>query len=949
MFKHVEHMRKKAINIMSKTFGGRSKDKNEAIYDAYPLRDLVRLLCFEDMNEARNACHHFGITVREVKVRTSAGTSMEEIIFWRQSSFKEPEDADKGTIIPLPPQKMNRTIESKLMGATRLAVCRGEVSGDGAFIDGNNSLQTNALRQPVKESLQFDSRNAGADADQASRDLREQRTETASARLEEEKRHAELVKQRLEKEEKKRQQAEALRREEERRRMEEQERKRAEDEIQRQEQERRAKLAREEHERKEQFRREQERLEREQEAIRARQEEERRIRQIELERQEQIRLAKEKAFEEEREKQRAIEERKRQLEELERKRLQAEETERRRKEEESRLLERRKRELKDRKEKEAYEQRMREVARIKADLAKKKLLWRRLCSMMPKSVVLSEAMSESLSRIDPTLASRPPANNSIDVKAFQPEGIVEQVGLRRILESLLKEEKRINIASLIAEEYRVGKAESQSNSQANRACTTLLLTVDLVVPFVGDACVRSLSDLARRWIVSRIGAGLSSVATENSINIRVALLQDESEQDAVTPDVALVALPGPWCGSKEKYNVKVALELLGKRLHRNVPTVFLAMSDQERFDNPADLLERTFKKHCVIENEGVSKASVENALHQALLSVASFLRETKPHVFQRMPIYQLCLRVAIEAVWQDIAIEERDEILEHIRVVLGCLVDELEATRTVSDHISWPHRIFAPDGLSVPGFFGDGLNLPLDWQSTFGSRHVEPVVFDVCELLSGSMREVLTGLVKGAPGYVQRDCLELLDKRLFRECLNQALLWKAQHLGDQEMDKLLFLPEGKLGDIVVRTLRRAMQESPLALTDTNEDTEKEIVACRDVQPLQQVPYRSHVAETPTESPIITSKENGKQLSAFDLSRSEFKRPAKRFRNANYRQSYPPEPNEKYAYADLKESKAFTRRLEALVRGETIEMLIGDKPLSLLLRNAPTLEESRNAN
>jgi hypothetical protein len=117
---------------MSKTFGARKKDTGEAIYDAYPLTRLMELLCFEDFDEARGACKHYNITVKEVKASSSSSTV--EIIFWRQSDFKEPLHPEKGHVINLKPKKMMRTIERKLNGATRLAVCRGEVSGEGAAL-----------------------------------------------------------------------------------------------------------------------------------------------------------------------------------------------------------------------------------------------------------------------------------------------------------------------------------------------------------------------------------------------------------------------------------------------------------------------------------------------------------------------------------------------------------------------------------------------------------------------------------------------------------------------------------------------------------------------------------------------------------------------------------------------------------------------------------------------
>jgi hypothetical protein len=57
-----------------------------------------------------------------------------ELIFWKASRFTIPKDEVKGVVIPLRPRKMLRTIESKLNGITRLAVCRGEASGDGSTL-----------------------------------------------------------------------------------------------------------------------------------------------------------------------------------------------------------------------------------------------------------------------------------------------------------------------------------------------------------------------------------------------------------------------------------------------------------------------------------------------------------------------------------------------------------------------------------------------------------------------------------------------------------------------------------------------------------------------------------------------------------------------------------------------------------------------------------------------
>jgi hypothetical protein len=151
MFKYVEEMRKVAIYIMSRSYGTRrSKEDGGGVYDKYKLTDLIRLLCFEDEAEALDTCRHFGITVVEnhsgamdddisttgednvveSKQDASFSESHHQVSYirWRQSRFHEPIDPVKGCKIPLRTRKMMRTIESKLNGATRLAVCRGDMS-----------------------------------------------------------------------------------------------------------------------------------------------------------------------------------------------------------------------------------------------------------------------------------------------------------------------------------------------------------------------------------------------------------------------------------------------------------------------------------------------------------------------------------------------------------------------------------------------------------------------------------------------------------------------------------------------------------------------------------------------------------------------------------------------------------------------------------------------------
>lgn len=139
MFKYVEQMRKTALMIMSRTYGAKHKTTGQSFYDEYPLENLVKVLCFEDEDEARAACMHYGITLEG------------NIIRWRNSKFAEPRDPDKGIILTLKPKKMIRTIECKLDGATRLCVCRGGVSGEGATLSNSRGTYSNVRTQSTSK------------------------------------------------------------------------------------------------------------------------------------------------------------------------------------------------------------------------------------------------------------------------------------------------------------------------------------------------------------------------------------------------------------------------------------------------------------------------------------------------------------------------------------------------------------------------------------------------------------------------------------------------------------------------------------------------------------------------------------------------------------------------------------------------------------------------------
>ena len=131
MFKDVAEVRITAMQTMAKAYGGFRKGGEKNLFDKYPLLKLADLLCFETVAEARDVCQHHNITF----VRgDDNGTYGGEWIEWKKPLVNAlvvgpGQGHFNADITPLQTLKMTKTIEKKRQNATRLAVCRGQVSG----------------------------------------------------------------------------------------------------------------------------------------------------------------------------------------------------------------------------------------------------------------------------------------------------------------------------------------------------------------------------------------------------------------------------------------------------------------------------------------------------------------------------------------------------------------------------------------------------------------------------------------------------------------------------------------------------------------------------------------------------------------------------------------------------------------------------------------------------
>lgn len=923
MFKHVELMRKSAFIIMSKTYGGRSREKNEAIYDAYPLKHLARLLCFESLEEAKAACKHYNITVKESTVRTSRGESVEDIIFWRHTSFKEPMDPDKGTVIPLPPQKMKRTIESKLNGATKLAVCRGQVSGEGAFLTPEQVLLIGSARTETPEELQ-------------------RRMEAIeAARVEEQKRRELLAKKEREALEQ-----EMRRKEEERvaaakQHQEEMETQKAEDEKKKKEFAWQRQREKEERERQERLRleeeRERRRVEAEQAAARRKLEDEERKRREEQEVMEAARLAEQTRIREEQERVRQAEEERKRAAERERQRLEREEMERRRQEEEAHRQEELRRTEEHRMRQEAEESRLQAVWAEKTSASRKKLFWRRWMLRFPRHLHVQEQMCTILDNLDSVPSPLGSIGRLLKERPPTTEKWLAPPDLRGAMDVLLRDDREYSLADMVHSALAPVLGSRRQTVAGGKV--TLLLSVAILLPKADNHLDRSLVNMIGAWLCKRFGTERVLESYDGFFDVRIAFVDGRAET-AKSCDAGLVVLPPPWCDGDRIVD-------WSSNIDRSCPTTVLALSDNaDRCLTDSDPVKRcaaTFGTTRIVRNEDLEPDTLESALFTALHQIGQSIVAGEHRRMEKFPIKPLGVTLAQSVVVKDFALETRDEILEHVKKGLDCLVDELEKVAGEQEsRPMWPADQFADKNGYVPNYFAEGQHLPLDWTTTLRHDEVDLEIEDLNSLFSGSVFNAIDALLHGAPKETLDESRQMLDRRLFQLALEHALRWREQSMSGDRRMQCVYLPVGMVGDILRRALHRLDENSnPLPTGETGaggaDDSFLEVIDSPPIEaesPEHLTPYTAFpMNNIRTTKRDRTASKDQDQIQV----RLEFEQSPKRTR----RQQAPPQA----LSAAVEESVAFTKKLESYLNFGTKEMLVGNRPLSSLLRGAPRLDST----
>ena len=796
MFKYVEQMRKTALMIMSKTYGAKHKTTGESFYDEYPLERLVNLLCFEDVEEAREACIHYGIKLEG------------DVIRWRSSKFAEKKDPVKGTVLTLKPKKMLRTIECKLYGATRLSVCRGGVSGDGATA--GNEFTSKEEEQAAAMVAAECAKKEAIEREEAQKTkllelMQKQRAEEA------------LRKEEAEKKEMERKRLEAI--VEEKKRAQQAERKKELEDKKRLEQIRQQEL-RLKQEREEVILREA----REREAAIKRAEEEKRERaRLELlEKQRKEEELKRRLAAEAENKRRMEEEARRKADEEEKRRI-AYEVEQKRLAEQERLRKQREKEEK--------------IWQAKVDGAKKILIW----SLWMKQVRRQHRLSSparSLDSIDPTITCCPHLSyNQAQSLAYKKPPVLNQHDKElenRLYRLATASKETINLSQIAADTLTSLAPPPFLSSHFCLAQPTILFKLSVVFPQPTPGNENLIKSLLT-WVDShlRLNTVTHAVSGNQARSIHIQTTSTIGNNDSNfcgDCDAALFLLPTSVTTNGQSEFSPEVLDSLPDDVSRLILLIEDAESCTNHFNAVIDNVlgpDNESAGSCQTRNGVV--ASSNDEVESALRVCCETLVRTSLQTASNQPIVRvslsklscLCLRCMLynmDANGTHLLYSQPEDaflaLCELSKSTIRSMVNQLS---NAADEIEcqtmslWPAKEFIDErSNSVANYFEGVDYLPSDWHfSLHDTLSLEVKVFGSLHFLFApeSFESFVEALARSLPSYQQESLINMLDGGNFIGCYAKVISLVISgkiNLDHKEMPTI-YLPVRMMDQVIERS------------------------------------------------------------------------------------------------------------------------------------------------
>jgi len=898
MFKYVENMRKVALRIMNKTYGTKKKvedsDGNitvENVSDAYPLKSLIRLLCYEDIDEARAACKHYNISVEHVSTEDGSNSTV-DMIFWRKSEFREPRHPTKNSVIKLRPRKMIRTIESKTGGATRLAICRGEVSGVINIGESMDATLSTAANPPSKLETEESIKRRAIELQERIRRQKEEQQqkkayEAATAYREEAVKREEKAARLLKEQEEIRQR---LLREEARRKQ------LLEDKI------RRKKFV-------------------EEEALRKQQEEARR--QYELKRKQE-----EEALEIERKRHQEL---MRLHEEKEKKRkadeMAAAELERRRIREEQEAARRRKIKEMEETRRRLLEDERREKHKREIELARKREEAHREQERLRKEAEKKKRLQEGQTRQIENLFYRMGTDTS---QAFDLSGLL----LDFIDEGQLKD------------------CDNGNKSSPN----IILFKLGIVILSRQDLDGQRIAKMIDLWIDSRLRLGDTLVHRSDKTSLNVRFISEYYETENCNYDGLLFVTPPEQAkATVYQLPTELNESARGgiPHFHLNLPrnkvldgTLGSKELDRHLLNGCSTVIRDYIDTVRCSQNKDYHLIQIERV---SLMSLCcSILRKviwTFPNEGSSLFIPPHLKRNAME----NFAIEMQ---FNHALVSLFQQIESIQnELKKITRFENWPAPSFIDASTKhVNKYFSEEEGLPFDWMDRLDRAKVEDQVWDMFPSIKKplSSTNILQQLIvddESVPSEVKEECILLFHKKKLCPCFDVLLEWR-ESSSKYQLEGIIYLPKGTKSRIVESTVNQASMTNEFPLLTWKQSIEPSLPYFKDSNYYNDIEETLQVQKIPTQEQDTTVikrqlYETEEQDKMNLMLQDQMSNKRKRFRRAEYVDSMQNKSDDCVDVSQvIEESKQFTETLKSLLDGkETLNIDIGDSTLSDILRDA----------
>jgi hypothetical protein len=507
----------------------------------------------------------------------------------------------------------------------------------------------------------------------------------------------------------------------------------------------------------------------------------------------------------------------------------------------------------------------------------------------------------------------------------------------------------------------------------NSAKSTLLLKIAVICPTTRDIADESFADLVAKWIDSRIKLHTIDTAVSKGYHplyeVRSVVVMGSNYEICSSCDSALILIPPSWSDPRQKASMlgHVASSILDD----NVPRVALAFSDDLNTHSLHSMnkviageLAGNMKSIPIIHPSQLSREAFETAFEFAVKrTVKIFINETCVRV-SRIPAMLLASKVIKTVLWQCIPPVSRngdeDVIVECSRVALTELIKELSMQFTLNraEWSSWPPSEFASPNGTIETYYGPSEgSLPLQWTRCLDREFLEEIYDPLLNAFLGHFRDVFQRILVDAPTIVRDDCAYQCAQGHYKRCLEKSLSWLEE---SSTSAAFLYLPDG-LMDLVLKAVVSQVQTLPFLKKPAREETEASLEN-RD-QNMNEVRVLTEM-ESFVGSEEISSG-NDLDITATNVSQFSNKRRRSvqpdndgvdKDLEENFMGCDAPSHEKRRRQEDvccvptrdsvvssnLKESDEFTRKLERLLRGDTVDMFVGDASLSHILRNVPKM-------